>query len=223
MDPLTGIGAAASAVQLLEGLGKVFKTAHGLRHSADGVLQENLEMETCAEDLIGLLRRLGLLPDEEVAGDGEGGDETTEMREEDGRWARILAAMNRDAARELLGLLGELKVDDPSSRSEVVRKSFKAVLKERKKGQSLERVRMLREQLALHLQGDVLAVVEGVDRKVGGIDSKVESLERKLDGFIGGGGSVCARDVGVREVVTEVCVLSRYGEPLMSINLGGRS
>ena len=139
METLTAVSLAGSVVQFLDFGSKLLSKGRKIYNSADGALQENLELEAIALDLKEINQRLK--------------DPVLSSRSSapsDSFLTKIVGGCD-DITTELLEALAGLKVNGAHKRWKSTRQAFKCVLQKGKVEDILRRLDTSRNQISLFL------------------------------------------------------------------------
>jgi len=141
MAELAAIGLAGNIIQFVDFSIKLFRDGREIYRSAQGSKPEELELETVTEDFKSLSNQL------------HSSLQSTQPLKLDDSKLQKLAAECEKLANELLGILGNLKINDQHNRKwESFKQALKRVLKEKEIRGLERRLDRLREDISSRLQ-----------------------------------------------------------------------
>ncbi|KUJ15866.1 uncharacterized protein LY89DRAFT_97538 [Mollisia scopiformis] len=144
LDPMTALGIAGNIVQFVDFSIKLLGDAHELHKSAEGSLQESLDVEKVAGTIRILQMKLRIQDDHHVSGD----DKAENLLEE-------LCTSCDETAKELFEVLGSLKVQGKKSPWKSMRQAIKSIKGKATIAKICDRLNGFRETLELTILVDL--------------------------------------------------------------------
>jgi len=144
LDPMTALGLAGNIVQFVDFSIKLLGDAHEIHRSAQGSLQENLDIEAVAETMRKLQMKLRIQNDENIPIDSKAEDSLE----------RLCSSCD-ETAQELLEVLEVLKVQGKRSPWKSMRQAIKGIKGKKAIVEICSRLRRFQEALELTILVDL--------------------------------------------------------------------
>ncbi|CZR67814.1 uncharacterized protein PAC_17713 [Phialocephala subalpina] len=144
LDPITALSLAGNIVQFVDFSIRVLGDAHELHKSAEGSLQENLDVETVAGTIRILQMKLRIQDNHNISGDGKAEN-----------LLEGLCTSCDETAKELLEVLEKLKVQGKKSPWKSIRQAIKSIKGKADIAEICARLNRFRETLELTILVDL--------------------------------------------------------------------